>query len=559
MKKTAFLCRVKQMFSKVPSILLLPLGGVLTALCLVFPKIGFLEWLAMVPALVYLFSRIEKAQLTGRKAYQLGLLYFYSFYLVIWHWFIDLYPMEFAGISKGAAVGLIAICWFGLSLVQTVFSALIFPVFLALSRTRLIKRKKLLFPFLFASVYTVSEWSQTLTWAGVPWARLAIGQTDCGFLLHGISLFGSYFLTFALVAVNALAAYAILHLDRVKAVSMLCAAVFAINLVAGTVGYLTAPVGRGEGVVVAAVQGNVGSANKWDSNSAVRSKEIYEQYTAKAAAAGAKIVVFPETFIPYSISENSALGMYVRDLAKKYQVTIRCGAFYNDFENDKYYNGLFTAYPDGTLSQTVYAKRRLVPFGEFVPMRPVVEFLLPVLADMGMLDTDLDAGHDSAIVTTEAGDAGSLICFDSIYETLTLDAVRDGATYICLSTNDSWFLDSAGIYMHHRQARLRAVESGRYIIRSADTGISAIISPDGTAMEEQGALVDGVSIATIYPSTSRTLYSYMGNLPVYLLIAAELALAADALITHIRRKRVAVAVPAATEEAKAPVRAENKE
>ena len=157
--------------------------------------------------------------------------------------------MEFAGISKWAAVGLIAICWFGLSLVQTVFSALIFPVFVLLARAPLLRRVPLLLPFLFASVYTVSEWSQTLTWAGVPWARLALGQVNCGVLFHSASLFGSYFITFSVVAVNGLAAYAILHLDKVKLISILCACVFGTNLLSGLVGYLTLRQDPGEGIV----------------------------------------------------------------------------------------------------------------------------------------------------------------------------------------------------------------------------------------------------------------------------------------------------------------------
>lgn len=536
MENTRFLhiwMRVKKGFDRIPRILFLPLGAVLTALCLVFPRIGAVQWLAMLPALYYLFRLLEQGKPRLRRLYCLGLLYFYAFYLVIWHWFIALYPMEFAEATKGEAVVLILICWLGLSLLQTVFSALIFPIFALLARTRLIKRVPLLFPFLFASVYTVSEWSQTLTWMGVPWARLALGQAECGILFNSASLFGSYFITFALVAVNALAAYAILHPDRIRQTAIACIAVFCINAVAGTVGYLTAHGVQGNAVTVAAVQGNVGSANKWTWDSNRQSFEIYEKYTAEAAAAGAELVLFPETFIPYAITEDNMLGDYVSDLAKEYGVTIRCGGFYDT--DDGVCNGVFTFYPDGTLSETVYAKRHLVPFGEYVPWRPLIEFLIPPLADMGMLTDDLVPGADAAITDTVVGRTGTLICFDSIYEELTLAAVRDGAQVICLSTNDSWFLDSAGVYMHHTQARLRAVESGRYIIRSADTGISSIISPDGSADAVLPPLVEGVSISQICARDSRTLYSYIGNTFVYLLIAAELALAADAAILVVRK------------------------
>ena len=538
MRKTAFLSflsRAKAALSRVPRIVLLPLGAILMALCLLFPKIGALQWIVMVPMLFYLFGKNEKEHISLKKAYGLGFLYFYIFYLMIWHWFVELYPMEFAGVTKGEAIVLIAICWFGLSLLQTIFSALIFPVFVALSRTRMLKKLPALLPFLFASVYTVSEWSQTLTWAGVPWARLALGQAECGILFHSASLFGSYFITFAIVAVNGLLAYAVLHLDRVRLAATLCAAVFLVNMGLGLIGYLTADTQNGEGIVVAAVQGNVGSSNKWSAGSNEKSFAVYEKYTAEAAAAGASLVVFPETFVPYSLTETNPLGTYVRELAMTYQVTIRCGAFH--YEDGQYLNGIFTVYPDGTISPTVYAKQRLVPFGEYVPMRAVIEVLIPPLADMNILADDLDPGTDSLIVQTPAGSVGTLICFDSIYENLTLDAVRDGAELICLSTNDSWFLDSAGVYMHHTQARLRAIESGRYIIRSADTGISSIIAPNGSVAAEQPPLVEGVSISTVHPTASRTLYSYIGNTFVYLLIAAELALAADAVILFIKRKR----------------------
>ncbi|MBQ8357320.1 MAG: apolipoprotein N-acyltransferase [Clostridia bacterium] len=527
--------RVHDFCAKVPQILCLPLSAVLMALCLLFPQIGAMEWFVMIPAVWYLFRLCEGERPRLRRLYGLGFLYFYVFYLVVWHWFIDLYPMAFAGVTKGEAIVLIAICWFGLSLLQTVFSALVFPVFGALSRTRLIRKYPVLTPFLFASVYTVAEWAQTLTWAGVPWARLSLGQAECGLLFNSASLFGSYFITFAIVAVNGLAVYGLLHLDRVRIAAIACAAVFCLNLGAGAVGYLTADADSGDGFVVAAVQGNVGSSNKWTSDSNEQSYAVYEKYTAEAAAAGAQLVVFPETFLPYRITESNTLGLYVRGLAVKYQVTIRCGGFH--YEDGKIYNGLFTVYPDGSISKTVYAKRRPVPFGEYVPMRGLIEVLIPPLADMSMLADDLDPGTDSAIVDTSVGRAGSLICFDSIYENLTLASVRDGAEFICLSTNDSWFLDSAGVYMHHTQARLRAIESGRYIIRSADTGISSIIAPDGSVAAELPPLVEGVSISTVYPIASRTLYSYIGNIFVYLLIAAEVAMALDAILLTVRRRR----------------------
>ncbi len=518
-------------------IFLLPLSGVLTALCLVFPKLGFLQWVAMVPMLLYLFSRDVTVRRAPLRAWGAGALYFLSYYLVIYHWFFALYPMEFAGVTEGEAALLVVVCWLGLSLLQTLFSSLIFPIFALLCRAWTLRRWQVLVPFVFAAQYTVAEWSQTLTWLGVPWARLPLGQLEGGFLLGSASLLGPYFLTFALVAVNALLAFALLHAERRRFAAIALAATFLLTLSLGAVGTLVNDPEKGERITVAAVQGNVGSSQKWSGASRDQTYRVYEKYTAEAAAAGAELVVFPETFLPYELTETNSTGVFVRGLAKRYGVTILCGAFSYEDEGD--YNAVFTVHPDGSIDEVTYAKRHLVPFGEYVPMRPVIEFLLPVLADIGMLSSDLTPGKDAAIVTLEKGRVGALICFDSIYEELTRDSVREGAQLLVLPTNDSWFTDSAAVYMHAGQARLRAIESGRWIVRSADTGVSAVIDPRGEQHDVQPPLVEGVSIATARMSNARTLYSYIGNLFVYLLAAALLAIPAVSLLRAIynRKKR----------------------
>jgi apolipoprotein N-acyltransferase len=160
-------------------------------------------------------------------------------------------------------------------------------------------------------------------------------------------------------------------------------------------------------------------------------------------------------------------------------------------------------------------------------MRRLIETLVPPLADLSMLGEDIIEGEGTAIYEGELCNIGSLICFDSIYENLTLDTVRDGAELLVISTNDSWFLDSAGVRMHNAQAKLRAVESGRFIVRSANTGVSSIITPHGEILDYEDALIEGYVISDVSPINQRTLYSYVGNLIVWLsflfIVAAVLA------------------------------------
>ena len=394
------------------ALFLLPLSGVLMALCVLYPRLGFLQWVALTPALLYLFSRDVSARRAPLRAYLFGALYFLSFYLVVYHWFLALYPMEFAGVSKWEAALLVFVCWLGLSLLQTAFSALIFPLFVLLRRTRVLQKWPLLVPFLFAAQYVVAEWSQTLTWLGVPWARLSLGQLNGGFLLGSASLFGSYYLTFALVLTSGLLAFLLLRAERARLLASLMAGTFLLSALFGVVGTLANDANRGEAITVAAVQGNVGSSQKWSGESRNKTYRVYEEYTAKAAEAGATLVVFPETFLPYALTEENATGQFVRGLAMRYGVTIQCGAFHDTKEGE--YNGVFTVYPDGSIDEVVYAKRHLVPFGEYVPWRGVIEVALPMLADINMLSEDLTPGEDSAIVTLPFGRVGALLCFDSI-------------------------------------------------------------------------------------------------------------------------------------------------
>ena len=518
--------------------LLMPFSGVLMGLCLAFPAIGFLEWVAMIPALLFFFVVAKDRAVGYRRLYLYGFCYYFFFYLTSLHWFLNLYPMEFLGVSRGEAMLLVGICWVGLTLLQTIFAALVLPLFGFLCRSAVMERLASLVPLLFAAQYVIAEWSQTLTWLGVPWARLAIGQIEYGVITGSAALFGSYFITFAIVLVNGYLAWGVLHrksIPQLRLSAAVAAAVLVLQLALGMIGYFTANPDEGIPLVVAAVQGNVGSDLKWSFSSREKSYEVYDAYTAKAAAQGAAFVVFPESFIPDDLTDKTSLGKYVISLAERYQITIFCGAFHTD-EAGNEYNAVFAVYPDGTVDETVYAKRHLVPFGEYVPWRPFVELVFPMLADIGMLSDDLAAGTGSALFDTAHGHIGALLCFDSIYEELTRESVRDGAQLLILPTNDSWFTDSRGIYMHHAQARLRAIESGRWIVRAADTGISSVISPNGTSCSEQPPMQEGMALSTVYVRDNVTLYTRIGNLLVWLLIAAVLAVPVSEVVWRHKRK-----------------------
>jgi apolipoprotein N-acyltransferase len=218
--------------------------------------------------------------------------------------------------------------------------------------------------------------------------------------------------------------------------------------------------------------------------------------TVEAAEEGADLIIWSETaLLSFGTSQQSQL----KALCKDYETNLIIGCV--DHVDYRPQNVLRLIDSKGEISETVYVKQHLVPFGEYVPMRDLVTFLFPPLAEIGMLSEDLIFGDGSNLFTIEHNgkniNVGGLICFDSIYESLAYDSASDGADLLCVSTNDSWFEDSRAVYMHCEQSRLRAIENRLPIARSANTGISALITDKGEVIDCLEPLVSGYVTADI--------------------------------------------------------------
>lgn len=514
-------------------LILLAVGAILTGLTLVFPRVGFLQWITMIPLIIGAYRICSDETVRLRHAYGYGFLTVLLYYIVLYHWFINLYPLDFVGLNHGASAVVVVVGWLGLSLLQAIPGGLIFLAFRAIDKTGILKRLPLLKPFVFAALWVVFEWSSTLFWTGVPWGRLALGQIEYLPMLQSASLLGSYFVSFLILAVNGLLAYAILY--RTK--EFLCVGVSVGILVANlSYGWIVRaiPESSDRAVSVAVIQGNISSHDKWSGSDHV--KDVYADLTRKAAAEGAEIVVWPETVFPFKLNYSTTSQKFLSKLATECGITLAVGAFYEE-ESGEDYNALYLIDPDGAIREEYYAKRHLVPFGEYVPMEKVISFLIPPLASLSQLSGSLTAGEDAALFETAHGSIGSLICFDSIYEMLTIDSVRDGAELILVSSNDSWFRDSAAVYQHQAQSQLRAIESGKYFVRSANTGISTVIAPDGELLGWIDPLEEGYAVAEVSMIAETTLYSKVGNLLVYLCIGGLIALSVVGIVQKQRDRK----------------------
>ncbi len=501
--------------------LILPLGGILFALTVIFPQIGAFEWIALIPALFTILTLTADPTVKYRRLYGLGLVFFWPFYAVNFHWFFYMYPLDFAGMTRAASAVVVTVACLGLSLFQALGAAILFPLMAVAVRGKWLSKHTILHPILFACLWTALEWWQAHSgWSGVPWARLSLGQAEMVLNLQSASFFGAYFITFLIVAVNGILAYLFLHPSK----RVLCGAL-AAGLYFGNMGFgvirMASMKNEGTTIKAAAIQGNKGSLENWSIGTMDRVMEVYGDLSREAAAEGADLIVWPETCIPANIDRQGWVYEYVTSLSRECGVPILCGLFTRVEEGSEAdYNSIVVALPDGTVHNTVYNKRNPVPFGEFVPFRNLIMTLIPPLAEINTLAEDIPAGEDSVVFDLDIGNVGSLICFDSIYEINAMDSLKNGAQILAVSTNDSWFTDSRGVWMHHAQSQLRAIETGRYVVRSANTGVSSIINEKGEILESLAPLKTGYVMEDVYLSDRVTVYSVIGNVFAYLCVAA---------------------------------------
>lgn len=528
--------------------MILAVSGLLTGLTVTYFLPAALQWLTMVPFLAIIFSSARRDdEKTVRRGLLLGFSYFYPYYLTVWYWFLTMYPLDFTEMTPAAALAAVMFAWLGLPLLQAAFAMWQVPLFLCAARSRAVangRGARLTMPLLYALIYVIFEWAQTLTWAGVPWGRLAIGQAYVPVFVQTASLFGSYFVSLVIVLVNGYIASAVLTRKeaRYAALSLSMAVlIFAVNLLSGVVINVTrTPDDEGGRVAVGIIQGNVSSSDKWSDDSFDNLSAVYGGLTSSAAADGADVVLWTETAIPYVINDYPFMRRFVEVTAEVNDVTLLATAFWSraSESGDEDVNAVMSVAPDGKIdTENIYAKRRLVPFGEFVPFEAVIEKLVPPLASMSMFDSTIAVGEDAVVFHTEHGEVGALVCFDSIYEECALDAVHGGAELLTVSTNDSWFGESAALYQHTAQGILRAVETDRYVARSGNTGYSCAIAPSGKITSALPINVEDYLVAEVYMRDTVTLYSVIGNAIIIVAALLVSAATADAVIYNIMKRK----------------------
>jgi apolipoprotein N-acyltransferase len=226
---------------------------------------------------------------------------------------------------------------------------------------------------------------------------------------------------------------------------------------------------------VAMIQPNVPELDKWDSETEDRRLAELDVLTKKAAEAKPDLIVWPESALPRGMMADEANYNFVKKETQYGDYGLLLGTILTDVSSDATYNGAVLLSEHATNFQ-FYRKIHLVPYGEYLPMRRLLE---PIAGNL--VPGDFAAGKTPVVFSLPNPPVrlAPLICFEDTLGDLTRRFVANGAELLVNMTNDGWFLESAGAEQHFANAIFRAVENRRPLIRCTNTGISGSVDPVG--------------------------------------------------------------------------------
>jgi len=369
--------------------------------------------------------------------------------------------------------------------------------------------------WLFPAVWTAVEMGRSYLFTGFPWMLLGYFVAGSATLRQAADLAGVHGLSF-LLALSGVSVY--LAGKRLtegfpgKAVIRLLPGIAALLFLVlyGRAGPAnpSGPAAPLPEVKVAIAQGGIDQSVKWAPGNQRATLDAYGELTRAARDAGAQVVVWPETAAPFFYGWEAELSRRLDAIAASGGVPILFGApWYDPAEGGKFYNSVFQMDARGVVLGR-YDKRHLVPFGEYIPLRPVLFFLNKLTEGGG----DFSTGTAPALFRVYGQPVAASICYEALFPALIREGVLEGATWLVNVTNDAWFGDTVAPYQHLAMARMRCVEFRRPMVRAANSGISAVIDADGGVSASLGLFRRGILVAAVRPATGGTVYAKTGEI-----------------------------------------------
>ena len=367
------------------------------------------------------------------------------------------------------------------------------------------------FSWYAAGVWTLLEWMQNWMISGFPWQLIGYSQYPNLPFLQWASISGIYGLSFVIALFNGALAQALYHRSIRRYLLIPCTLLLLI-IAWGSSRLNQLDTTQVPSVRIGVVQGNISQDRKWKVNRLEWTTEHYTELTHSVAQQDPALVIFPETALPYYFNDPfyTHYRQRIMQLTRETGVPLLVGSLEGEIGNKSapVYNRAFMLDADGQIAGTA-DKVHLVPFGEYLPMPYIFQYLEGLTAESGQFAHG--QSHRTIALPDQDISVGPFICYESIFPEITRELTLLGADILVNTTNDAWFGQTAAPYQHFAMSIIRAVETGRAVVRAANTGISGVIQPSGriqymTGLEETATFVEEVPL-----HRETTFYTRFGN------------------------------------------------
>jgi apolipoprotein N-acyltransferase len=350
----------------------------------------------------------------------------------------------------------------------------------------LLARRGLDNPFLLAAAWTMLEWLRSWVLTGFPWGGLGYAWHSSPLLAPISELAGVCGLSFVVTLLGMLA---ISRRRWVRGVGLFGVTRW-LGVPGGADGAAVASAHSNERRIrVAALQGNIDQNQKWSPRAFEETLLAYEDLTRRAARDGAQLIAWPETAVPAPLAYPD-LHDRIAALAREVRTPLIVGAVGLDFDArgrpSRHYDSAFVFSHEGVLLDR-YDKTHLVPFGEYLPLRPLLGQFIRALAT-GAISTDVSEGErvraiDVPLANGESVRVGIPICYELIFPDLVRRFADDGAQLLVGITNDAWYGRTGSPHQFLAMTALRSAETRLPGVRAANTGVSALIRGNGRVQQ----------------------------------------------------------------------------
>jgi len=354
-----------------------------------------------------------------------------------------------------------------------------------------------------AALWVMLEWLRTVLFSGFPWLPLAASQWQRPLVLQSAAYAGAWSVSFILIYFN-LAGGAYAHRIffeghtglRKRSPEFMVALML---LVGGSFPFLAETMGaqRQKLAYVTFVQPYIPQNEKWDAARANDVLHTIEQVTFSANKAGrGDLILWPEAVVPWPLNRDPNVAPWLESIARRTGRSLLLGTVYTVPQPGTtellWYNGAVLVDPVKGVNRESYAKRKLVPFGEYIPLRPVLGWLDKFVPIGGDFQPGAEARPLLVPIGPDQVRVGVLICYEDIFPDQARESVQAGAEVLTVLTNDAWYGEGGAAYQHAASSVLRAVENRRPVLRCGNGGWSGWIDEFGnirtTLRDDRGSI-----------------------------------------------------------------------